>query len=362
MRSTFDFIIVGGGVNGLLTAKELLSFSNNIAVIDKSNAGQESSWAGGGILLPLYPWRQKAAISDLVLHSLSLYPNLSQELEQSTGIDPEWFDCGLLITQNPDIKQAIAWCEQRQIDYLTDIATMLEGFNTPASNPLWLPQIAQARNPRLLKSLSRFLRQAGVHFFENCQLNALDVEQGKVVQVKTDTQTLQADQIIVATGAWTQNFLNQHFPTLSNVNIQPVRGQMLIFDALPSTLSHMILDADRYLIPRKDGKILAGSTVEQAGFEKSTSDDARQELHQFATHLFPELNKYPISAHWAGLRPGSPQGVPYICKHPDISNLFINAGHFRNGLVMAPASAQLLVDLIMNRPPCINPSAYQLDH
>ncbi len=361
MHNTFDFIIIGGGVNGLLTAKELLQESNNIAIIDKNQVGQESSWAGGGILLPLYPWRQAPAISDLVMHSLTLYPSLSQELTEATQIDPEWIDCGLLISKNPDVDDAVHWCEQRNIHYSTDLGHRLDSFNTRAQHPLWLPDIAQARNPRLLKSLIKFLADSGITFIENCQIESLQQTQGRATRLSSAHHTFSADNIIVTTGAWTDDFLTRHLPRLPSVNIQPVRGQMLLFEAHPDTLSHMILDADRYLIPRKDGKILAGSTVEQAGFEKVTSETAREELFQFATTLFPALKQFNIGAHWAGLRPGSPQGVPYICRHPELNNLFINAGHFRNGLVMAPASARLLVDMILDRPPAkgVNPNAYQ---
>ncbi|MCK5871375.1 MAG: FAD-dependent oxidoreductase, partial [Methylococcales bacterium] len=115
-----------------------------------------------------------------------------------------------------------------------------------------------------------------------------------------------------------------------------------------------------YLIPRADGKILAGSTVEQTEFNKSVTDDARESLHQFAIELMPSLKNAPLLHHWAGLRPATKHGVPYIDHHPEIQNITINAGHFRNGLVMAPASAQLMTDLILERPPSLDPHPYQL--
>ena len=122
-----------------------------------------------------------------------------------------------------------------------------------------------------------------------------------------------------------------------------------------------MLDGDRYLIPRRDGNILAGSTVEQEGFDKTATALAKQQLHSFATELMPTLARYPLIAHWAGLRPGTAQGIPYIGKHPVIGNLSINAGHFRNGLVMAPASAQMLADILLGRPTALASSPYQLD-
>jgi glycine oxidase len=135
---------------------------------------------------------------------------------------------------------------------------------------------------------------------------------------------------------------------------------MLLFDAQPETLSHMVLDGDQYLIPRRDGKILAGSTVEQDDFDKSTTAEARDRLNAFAVNLLPSLKSFPVINHWAGLRPGTEHGIPYIAKHPEVGNLFINAGHFRNGLAMGPASAQLMVDLVLKRTPQVAPEPYEL--
>jgi glycine oxidase len=121
-----------------------------------------------------------------------------------------------------------------------------------------------------------------------------------------------------------------------------------------------VLDGDQYLIPRRDGKILSGSTVEQDDFNKTTTIEARDRLTEFALKLLPELKKAPLIHHWAGLRPSTEHGIPYIDKHPEIFNLSINAGHFRNGLVMGPASAQLMVDLILGRPTAVAPEPYQI--
>jgi glycine oxidase len=135
---------------------------------------------------------------------------------------------------------------------------------------------------------------------------------------------------------------------------------MLLFDAKPDLLNHIVLEGDHYLIPRRDGKILAGSSVEYTGFDKSVTEAMKTQLYDFATRLLPALKNFPVSKHWAGLRPGTEHGIPYITIHPEIENLSINAGHFRNGLTMAPASAQLLADLILKRPPQVNPAPYQL--
>ncbi len=361
MTHTFDITVIGGGINGLLTARELMLAGCKVAILDKSQTGSEASWAGGGILSPLYPWRQAQAITDLVLFSLKKYPSLACELLDKTGIDPEWMACGLLISKNPDFDQATDWCEKNHITYQTANNDFFRSLHTQTENPLWLPQIAQIRNPRLLKSLKVFLLKSGVQFFENTQLTDIKIKNKLVSSIHWRQQSIKTGQLVVAAGAWTHDFLHQKFPSPQpDLPIKPAKGQMLLFDANPDTLPFMVLDGDHYLIPRRDGKILVGSTVEQSGFDKTTTEEAKTKLYQFATRIFPTLKAFPLSHQWAGLRPCTQDGIPYIGLHPEISNLSINAGHFRNGLTMAPASAQLLTDLILNRPLLLDPSPYQI--
>ena len=362
MEKRTDITIIGSGIIGLLTAKALIEMDLSVSIIEKNQRSLESSWAGGGILLPLYPWRQKRAISRLVKQSLALYPLLSEELIQNTTIDPEWIDCGLLINKNPDIKAAIQWCENYKIDYQLADDKLLEPFNTKPLNPLWLPSIAQARNPRLLKSLRQFLGQyPNVKFIENCNLTGFTLKNNHITEIKTSQGKFPVNHLLLATGAWTGKLIKDLLPLTKAINIKPVKGQMLLFDAKVGDLNTMVLDERHYLIPRRDGKILAGSTVEETAFDKFTTNEAFKTLQQFAVTLMPKLKEVAIINHWAGLRPGTEQGVPYIDNHPEIDNLSINAGHFRNGLVMAPASAQLMTDLILKRTPCLNPEPYQLN-
>ncbi len=361
MTTHLDILIIGGGISGLLAARELHLAGRHVTIMDKAKPGLESSWAGGGILLPIYPWRQATAISALASASLKKYPGLSAELLAATGIDPEWYDCGMLICKNPDYEQAIQWCQDYGVEYHPAPQQLTQPFNSTCQQPLWLPGIAQARNPRLLKSLHAYLVKAGVTFIDNAAINKIGIANRQVETVTTAEQTYSVKQLVISAGAWTTNLMQDLLPDWPlDLQIQPVRGQMLLFDATPTTLPYMVLDGDQYLIPRRDGKILAGSTVEQAGFEKITTTAAKDLLYQFATELLPALKNHPVCAHWAGLRPGSPQGIPSIGLHPDIDNLSINAGHFRNGLVMGPASARLLADLILQRPPEIDPTPYSL--
>jgi glycine oxidase len=208
--------------------------------------------------------------------------------------------------------------------------------------------------------LKQYLINHGCDIHEHCALTAISHDNQRINAISTSTGQFKVNQLVISAGAWTgqlfEQFINDNTP-----NIAPVKGQMVLFDAKPDTLRHIVLDNDQYLIPRLDGKILAGSTVEHDAFDKTPSTTAHDQLAEFAHNLLPALNDYPIIKHWAGLRPGTEHGVPYIGKHPTITNLSINAGHFRNGLVMGPASAQLLVDVLLNRPMAVAPEPYRLD-
>ncbi len=374
MTTTPDITIIGGGIIGLLTAREFIAAGATVAIIEKNELGRESSWAGGGILLPLYPWRQADGISRLVIQSLKLYPALAAELCAETLIDPEWTPCGLLIVKNPDLGAAVNWCEANGIVYLPAAADFFNPLHTSPDQPLWLPEIAQARNPRLLKSLKQDLLNKGVTLIEHCETLDIVLNNKRIAAINTTSGKLLVNQLIIAAGAWTGQLFRQFFSATAPCvalppasmqspaapNIAPVKGQMLLFEARPETLSYMVLDGDHYLIPRRDGKILAGSTVEYDDFNKSTTKAAQDRLHAFAVNLLPQLKSFPVINHWAGLRPGTEQGIPYIDKHPEIGNLYINAGHYRNGLAMGPASAQLMVDLVLERPTKVATEPYRL--
>jgi glycine oxidase len=277
-----------------------------------------------------------------------------------TLIDPEWTPCGLLIVKNPDLSAAVNWCNANAILCQSADAEFFNTLNTSPDQPLWLPEIAQARNPRLVKSLKQDLINKGATLIEHCEATGIIRNKKRITSLNTTSGKIAVNQLIIAAGAWTGQLFGQFFPGSDTPKIAPVKGQMLLFDALPETLKFMVLDGDQYLIPRRDGKILAGSTVEQAEFNKTTTTAAKNRLHDFAVNLLPLLHDFPVIKHWAGLRPGTGQGIPYIDKHPEISNLYLNAGHFRNGLAMGPASAQLMVDLVLERPTAVEPEPYQL--
>jgi glycine oxidase len=166
-----------------------------------------------------------------------------------------------------------------------------------------------------------------------------------------------AGHVVVTSGAWSDGVLaslNLGLP------VEPVRGQMIVFAAQAGLVSRIVLANQHYVIPRRDGHVLVGSTVEYVGFDKHTTDTALEELKYAGFNLIPRLADYEVTKHWAGLRPGSKHGIPYIGEHPEIKGLFINAGHFRNGVVLGIASARLLADIALQRTPILDPQPYRV--
>ncbi len=220
-----------------------------------------------------------------------------------------------------------------------------------------MPEIAQLRNPRLVKALRASLEHRAIAFREHTRVLGLAVQDRRIAGVKTAEGLISSGAGLVAGGAWSAQLIEL---ATGPIEIEPVRGQMILFKGEPGQLRRIVLHGERYLIPRRDGRILAGSTLEHAGFDKGTTAQARADLHEAAAAIVPALAELPIEHHWSGLRPGSPGGIPYIGEHPDVLGLFVNAGHFRNGVVLGLASARLAADLILGRPPIVPPAPYAL--
>jgi glycine oxidase len=354
-----DVVVVGGGLIGMLTARELHLNGLKVTLLERGRTGQEASWAGGGILSPIYPWHYLDEINALAAWSQHQYKPLCQRLWEETGVDSEWTPSGLLVLDMEERAEAQNWAERWEI--VLEVVDKL-GLNQwekalEADAGLWLPEIAQVRNPRLVQALGLSLKKLGVEIKEGVEATGLLIRNQTVTGVATQAGSIAADRVVVAGGAWSGQILADIGVRLS---VEPVRGQMILFRGQPGLLSRILVWQGHYLIPRRDGHILVGSTVEYVGFDKSTTTEALEELRDAAHTLVPTLKLLPVEYQWAGLRPGSPQGIPYIGEHSRLKGLYVNTGHFRNGIVTGPASARLLADILLEREPILDPAPYNL--
>lgn len=362
-----NIVIIGAGISGLLSALELVEQGCQVSIYNQSYAGQ-ASWAGGGILSPMYPWRYPRAVNLLAQHAKTLYQTWNEKLQPVTGIDFQIHETGMLILDEADFEIGLNYktqfqepmqhCEYLQREQLDQVNPHLsEQFQ----HAIYFPEIANVRNPRLLQSLRNYLEQhPQVQFFDQTPILKFQIQQDKVQYVETETgQKVYADQFVLTTGAWSGLWSAQLGLELP---VRPVQGQMALVKAPAHWLPTMCMNQVMYLIPRMDGHIVCGSSMQECGFNAETSDQIQQNILEAAYEMVPELAQFPVVQNWAGLRPSSPEGIPYIGQLPHLHNVWVNLGHFRNGLCMGPASAQLLRQLMLKQPTSVNAAAYSPEH
>lgn len=343
-----EVLIIGAGIIGLSSALGLLQRGAKVTLLERGVAGGESSWAGGGILSPLCPWDYSDAVTRLTAHGAALFPAWAESLHAATGIDPEYVVSGMLILQPFDEQSARQWCAAH--------GARLEWVRDTRHDALLMPDVAQVRNPRLVQALRQQVEALGGRIIEQCAVHELLTEQGSVTGLATSAGMFSAQSYIVTAGAWSKEVLGRYALQL---DIKPMRGQMLLFKFAAPPLPHIVLQRDLYMIPRRDGHLLVGSTMEDVGFDKNITQTATADLRQRAQTVLPRLCDMPLAKQWAGLRPASPHNIPTIGRHPHLKNIYINSGHFRYGVTMAPASAEILLNEMTGQPQALDVAPYQ---
>jgi glycine oxidase len=341
-----------------MTAIELVNRGHRVTIVERnqiaSQTSGESSWAGGGIIFPLLPWQYSDPVNTLTRHGADFYREFSQKLLCEIGLDVNFVQSGFLLLPEFDTHAALAWCEKYRVEAQAVKAVDYDVQSPSGSDALWLPEVCQIRPPYLMQAMRKWLEQNNVAMLEHTQLLPLQETEELNEWQTTRGEKLSADQFVVTSGAWSFDLLKE---TTAKLNIKPMRGQILLYKP-EKNLRQMVYREGFYMIPRLDGHLLAGSTLEDVGFDNGVTESVREELRIKAEAIMPELKQQPIIKHWSGLRPGTPENLPTISAHPTIKNLFLNTGHFRYGLTMAPASAKLIAALMTGETPQIDPAPY----
>jgi glycine oxidase len=353
---TADVVIIGGGVIGLTIARALRQRGvREVMLIERGRPGAEASWAAGGILAPQVEADHKDDFFRLACASRDLYPTFADSLKEETGIDVELDKSGTLCLgftpqDEDELRRRYQWQadEGLKVEWLSgEEARSLEpAVSADAASALRLPNDFQVENRRLVEALVNANKKLGMQLITDCAVSAIQIEHETVRGVETSSGFVAAPIVVAAAGAWS-SLIDSTDSSLPSIQVEPVRGQMLCFFAQPQIARHVIYSARGYLVPRRDGRVLAGSTAEHVGFDKQVTDDGVSAIKSMATEIVPGLKDLPLLTSWAGFRPRAKDGLPVLGPCSDINGLFYATGHYRNGILLAPITGLVIADAIV---------------
>lgn len=357
-QQTAEIVIIGGGIIGLATARALaLRDAGRISVLESGDFGGEASHAAGGMLAPTAEADKADAFFDLARASRDLYPAFAAQLHDATGYAIALDRTGTLYlalneADEQEIIKRYAWQKQAGLPTVwldSAQAQQVEpviALNTRAA--LFFPQDWCVDNRLLIKALVRDCQRLGITLQSGAAVRELRTENGRVTTALTDNAQLSAETFIVTAGAWSSR-LRRGGAAPAWLEVAPVRGQMLCFQAQAGHLRHVVYSPRGYVIPRRDGRIVTGSTTENAGFTKELTLAGVHAVTTHALEIVPTLGALPLVESWAGLRPQAGHGWPVIGFDPALDGLFYATGHYRNGILLAPLTGELVAESVMRQ-------------
>ena len=350
-RSDGDVIVVGAGLIGLAIAFELAERGIGVRLYDRGEAGHAASWAGAGMLAPYTERITNEALLALCVASLQEYPAFVQRVRDASGVDPRLRLSGVFYAAFESdgleaLQEHSRTLQARGID-----CAMLDRGSALAAEP-WLGAAllggllkkseGYVDNRRLGRALAAACEGRGVRWERSAAI-AVQCDTRRVLGVRTDRGFVAARAVVNACGAWAAQLAG--VPQSCVPAIEPVKGQMVALAVPVGFVQRATWVPGAYLVPRDDGRLLIGATVESVGFDERVTAQGVHELLHAALAAAPALAGFSITESWAGIRPGTPDGLPLLGPTP-IKGYFLASGHYRNGILLAPATARLIADAI----------------
>lgn len=355
MARAADVLVVGGGVVGCAVAWELAKAGLGVTVVERGTPGCEASGAGAGMLAPQAESSAPSPSLRLGLASKALYAELAAELRERTGVDVEYETRGNLhcFFDEGDLavgRAACAW--QREAGLKAELLSPREALALePDLSPelrgaLFLPEDHWVNNPRLVTALATAAALDGARFV-TAEVQGLLGTPDCVTGVRTRDEAIPAGAVVLAAGAWSGRLAATAGVRLP---VEPVRGQIVCLEGVPRRHRHLLHVKEHYLVPRVSGEILIGASVEWAGFAKQVTAGYVRGALAAATRLVPALASLPVKTAWAGFRPWLPDERPAIGPCPGLEGLVAATGHFRTGILLAPITARLVREVLLDQP------------
>ncbi len=350
-----DVLIVGAGVMGCACAYRLLQAGLRVTLLEKALPGVESSAAAAGILGAQSEVAGAGPFFELCLASRARFPSFVQELEELTQIAIGYERSGVLevaldATDKIPAAGRVEWMLERglRVEILDrEEALRLE----PALQPTlvganYYPDDHQVDPERLVRALATAVARLGGQFLSGVQALRLAVEQGRVIGIESERGLLCAGAVLIAGGAWSSRLAGM--PAL-RTTLQPVAGQIVQLESRPAFFRHIVYGFKGYIVPRSDGRILLGSTLEDRGFDKAVTCAGLHQITGMAMEMVPGLRQARLERTWSGLRPASGDNLPLLGAGP-LPGLFLATGHYRNGILLTPMTAEAIAAQIVGTP------------
>jgi glycine oxidase len=348
-----DVVVCGAGVIGCAIARELARSGARVILIDRDRPAAEASGAAAGLLTSQADAASDSSFARLCHGSGALYPALVRELSEETGIDVHYSPCGT-VRLPEDAADARAMDDlarwQRSAGWRVEsipaeaLGALSGGALAPQNSggALHFPDEAVVDNRELVRAFKTDAERHGARVLTGCEVRAIRIEHGACAGVRTSGGDIAAGAVVDAAGAWADFDPALPFP----IPIRPVRGQIVEVAEESGSIPLVLMRGGFYVAPREQGRVLLGSTAEEAGFDRRVTAEAMRDLTGRAISLVPRLSRARFVAAWAGLRPAAPDGLPIVGATP-IRGFHLAAGHFRNGLVLAPATAAVIADIVL---------------
>jgi glycine oxidase len=346
---TWDVAIAGGGIIGVSLARELRKQGASVLVVERGELGREASYAAAGMLAwcdPMLP----DSLQPLARASAEMYPEFAHEIEDESGMKVDLRSKGTVVITAVDENGASGISKEWRPLNSDEIARLEPKLAYSGEGAYWTPE--GSVDPRaLVAALVKAAKHRAVDIASGSAVTEVEVEGNCVIGIKTAKTHYAAGAVVNCCGAWAGQIGPRRFPA------RPIKGQMLCVVAQHGLLNHVVRAPDVYVVPRTDGRLLIGSTLEDVGFDKRVDSETIQRLHQAAANLVPELGEARMLETWAGLRPGTPDTLPLLGR-TEVRNYFVAAGHYRDGILLAPVTAAIMSKLVRGVEPGFGLSAF----
>jgi glycine oxidase len=356
-------IVIGGGIIGCSVAWRLAAEGIATTVLERGRVGQEASWAAAGMIAPQAEADAPGPFFDFCMKARDVFDAIVDRLVRDSGVDPEYDRAGILYVafdadERVQLERRASW--QRAVGApLEELsgaeARRVEPMLSPeAIYAIHLPTNRRTDNRKLTQAYAAAARKAGAEFVEGARVEALAIRGegagGGVVRadgvVMNDGSTREADVVVNAAGSWAGEIRGLE---ADRVRLRPVRGQIVCFEIAPGMLGPALFSLRGYVVPRRDGRLLAGSTMEEAGYNKAVTMAGLDKIARGAAAIVPALGTATFREAWAGLRPATRDLLPVLGFSPSVSNVLWAAGHFRSGILLSAITGEIVADLVKGR-------------